>query len=220
MEMIELMRSRHSVRQYKTDPIEQDKRETLLSCLDNCNKEGKLHLQLMFDEPKCFDSILAHYGKLINVNNYIAMVGRKADDLEQRIGYYGERMVIEAQKLGLNTCWVALSYAREKCVAEIGTGERLVCVISLGYGATQGIPHRSKDISELFKLEGEAPSWFSIGMEAAMLAPTAMNQQKFKISLVDGQAYIKSGSGIYTKIDLGIVRSDFEASSGKLLIER
>jgi hypothetical protein len=41
-----------------------------------------------------------------------------------------------------------------------------------------------------------------------------MNQQKFTISLEDGEAVITAGRGPMTKIDLGIVKYNFEAASG------
>jgi hypothetical protein len=52
----------------------------------------------------CLDSMMAHYGKFIGVKNYIALVGPKSSVQEERLGYYGEQIVLKAQKLGLNTC--------------------------------------------------------------------------------------------------------------------
>ena len=60
------------------------------------------------------------------------------------------------------------------------------------------------------------PEWFKAGMDAALLAPTAMNQQKFKFELLsDGSVKASCGTGFYTKLDLGIVRYHFEAASKK-----
>lgn len=58
------------------------------------------------------------------------------------------------------------------------------------------------------------PDWFSKGMEAALLAPTAMNQQKFYITLENGKVSAKAGRGFYTKMDLGIVKYHFEVATG------
>ena len=70
------------------------------------------------------------------------MIGKKSDDLDEKLGYYGERLVLEAQALGLNTCWVGLTYSKQAEHLTIGKDEKLVCVIALGYGATQGVTHR------------------------------------------------------------------------------
>ena len=179
--------------------------------------EGGLHIQLVTAEPKAFNSIMAHYGKFSGVQNYIALIGKKGADLEERLGYYGERLVLLAQTLGLNTCWVAMTFgkgvAKSRCT--IAPGEKLVCVLSLGYGATQGVAHKSKPMEALCHVEGAMPDWFRKGMEAAMLAPTAMNQQKFMISLSGNTVTAKSLGGFYSKTDLGIVKYHFEVGAGK-----
>ena len=142
-------------------------------------------------------------------------MGKKSRDLDERCGYYGERLVLLAQQLGLNTCWVALTYKKISGVFQIASGEKLTVVIALGYGATQGVPHSSKPARSVAKVSGTAPEWFWNGVNAALLAPTAMNQQKFTFSLEDGKVLAKAGAGFYTKVDLGIVKYHFEAAAGE-----
>ena len=217
MTMLEAMQARHSVRSYQNIPLKPEDIQTLQREIDACNKESGLHIQLVTNEPKAFDSFMAHYGKFSGVQNYIALIGKKGDGLEEKLGYYGERLVLLAQTLGLNTCWVAMTFrkgaAKSRCT--IALGEKLVCVLSLGYGATQGVAHKSKPMESLCQVEGTMPDWFRRGMEAAMLAPTAMNQQKFMISLSGSTVTAKSLGGVYSKTDLGIVKYHFEAGAGK-----
>ena len=89
-------------------------------------------------------------------------------------------------------------------------------MLSLGYGTTQGTAHKSKSMDALCHTEGAMPEWFRKGMEAAMLAPTAMNQQKFLISLLGNNVTAKSLGGFYSKVDLGIVKYHFEMGAGKV----
>ncbi len=89
---------RHSVRQYKEQPIEISKREIINACIEEVNKESGLSMQAFYDEPKCFDSFMAHYGKFVNVKNYIAIVGNKND--QEKAGYYGEKTMLKCQELG------------------------------------------------------------------------------------------------------------------------
>ena len=123
-----------------------------------------------------------------------------------------------AQTLGLNTCWVAGTYGKGKCKADKNAGEKIVCVIALGYGESQGVAHKSKPLSKLCKVpEADLPStpaWFQEGLEAAILAPTALNQQKFQVSLDGDEAVITTKRGPMTQLDLGIVKYNFEAASG------
>lgn len=212
MEILEVMRARHSVRQYLDKPIEAEKRETLLGEIRRINQACGLHIQAFFDEPKCFDSLMAHYGKLTGVANYIALVGPKGEALEETVGYQGERLVLLAQELGLNTCWVALTHGRSAAV--ISPGEKQACLIALGYGATQGVPHRDRPIQEVCGDLAAQPDWFRRGMEAVMLAPTAVNQQKFFFSCQDGRVKAAAGRGFYARMDLGIVKYHFEAVTG------
>lgn len=214
MEILEIMKQRHSVRQYTPAPIEAEKRTELNALTAQINKETGLHIQIIYDEPNCFDSFMAHYGKFTGVRNYIALVGKKSADLDERLGYYGEKLVLKAQELGLNTCWVALTHGKSSAVVD--KGEKLVCLISLGYGTTQGVDHKNKPLNDVCNCTGAMPDWFSTGMQAVLLAPTAMNQQKFVFELKpDGTVSAKCGRGFYTKLDLGIVKYHFEAVSGK-----
>ena len=209
MEILEIIKSRHSVRQYRNQTIEESKREELNTCIKEANEESHLSIQVFYDEPKCFDSFMAHYGKFTNVGNYIAIVGNKSD--QEKAGYYGEKIVLKCQEMGLNTCWVAMTHGKSQ--AKIKKGQKLLILISLGYGDTQGVAHRSKSIQELSHADEET-EWFTKGMEAVCLAPTAMNQQKFLFELKNGVVTAKSLGGFYSKIDLGIAKYHFEAVTG------
>lgn len=213
-EMMDLIRARHSVRQYTGKPIPEDDRERLNAYTEELNREGSLHIQILYDEPECFNTRMAHYGRFRNCNDYIAMVGKKAPDLEERCGYYGERLVLKAQELGLNTCWAALTHGKSK--ATTADGETEVILIALGYGKTQGSGRKSKSAADVSNLSSDSPEWFRKGIEAALLAPTAVNQQKFKLTLSGNQVSARPGRiGSCLKIDLGIVKCHFEIGAGK-----
>ena len=216
MDLKEAIKSRHSVRYYKDEPISEETKAQLEALIAACNEESGLHMQLIVEDPECFDTLLAHYGMFKNVKNYIAVAGPKAlPDLEEKGGYYGQKVVIAAQRMGLNTCWVAGTYKRGKCKAALEEGEKIICVIAIGYGENAGTKHRSKPLAKVCSVPyEEMPVWFKNGVKAAMMAPTAMNQQKFMISMKDGEPVITAGAGPMTKIDLGIVKYNFEAVSG------
>ena len=214
MELMEAIHTRHSVRQYTDRPIDAETITALRDEIDACNRESGLHIQLVTNEPDAFSSFMAHYGKFRGVTNYIALIGPKSDALDELCGYYGERLVLRAQQLGLNTCWVALTYKKIHRAFQLDSGEKLTVVIALGYGENQGTAHKSKSADAVSKSTGEAPDWFRAGVEAALLAPTAMNQQKFTLSYAGGKVSAKAGRGLYSKVDLGIVKYHFEIGSG------
>ncbi len=215
MDVYEAMRARHSVRKYLERPVPADVRERLRAETEVCNREGRLHIQLVTDEPGAFDCAMARYGSFSGVRNYFVLAGPDEAGLEERAGYYGERLVLLAQMLGLNTCWVGLTFSKKKAHIEIGPGERLVLVISLGYGAGQGAAHKDKPMEKLCRTEGDMPDWFRRGMEYALLAPTAINQQKFCFTLEpDGTVRAEAQKGPFSKVDLGIVKYHFELGAG------
>lgn len=215
MTILEAISERHSVRDYEDRPIAKEAVDLLETKIKEFNEHGELHIQLVKNEPKAFDGLMAHYVKFSGVKNYIALIGKKSAELEEKCGYYGERLVLLAQTLGLNTCWVAMTYKKVKTAFEVLHGEKLVAVISLGYGKTQGVAHKTKPMSELCRVNGEMSDWFRSGMEAAMLAPTAMNQQNFMFTLDNNKVSAKAGIGFYTKMDLGIAKCHFEIGAGK-----
>ena len=215
MTEMEAMHARHSVRQYTDKPLEEAQIAALRQEIEACNALSGLHIQLVTDEPKAFGGLMAHYGKFSGVRNYIALVGKKGPDLDVKCGYWGEKLVLAAQALGLNTCWVALTYKKVPGAFQVDPGEKLALVIAVGYGATQGVPHKSRLAQAVSDLTPDSPDWYRAGVEAALLAPTAMNQQKFTIVKECEKVTIQAGRGAYSKVDLGIVKYHFELGSGR-----
>ena len=223
MELIEAIRARHSVRKYDSRPIEPEKVAALRAAIDRINAEQGLNIQLALEEPRAFSAGLWKYGQFSGVRNYLVMAGPKGSAAEEKIGFYGEELVLLAQTLGLSTCWVGLSYKKIPGTYTLREGDIVHCTISLGYGLNAGVQHPLKPMENFYEVDGEAgggvpPAWFLAGMEAAILAPTAVNQQKFRFILHPGNLVeakpLFSLVG-YTHIDLGIVKYHFEVGAGK-----
>ena len=193
MTIQEAIEARHSVRAYKDQPLADEVARRLEEEIAVVNQKGNLHVQ------------------------YIVMAGKKAEDLDERVGYYGEHLVLLAQTLGLNTCWVGLSYSKVPGTYVLDEGEKIACYIAIGYGETQGVGHKIKTVEKVSNASDTTPSWFRKGVEAALLAPTAVNQQKFSFEYVgvkDGRHQVRAKKGFsmmgYTQMDLGIVKYHFE----------
>ena len=222
MTLQEAIKARHSVRAYKEQPLTDEDARALEEKIAELNREGKLHIQLIRNEPKAFLGPLAKYGKFRGVTDYLVMAGVKADDLDDRIGYYGEQLVLFAQTIGLNTCWVGLSHTKIPETYVLHEGEKIGCYISIGYGETQGVSHKIKRIDQVSNASDNTPEWFRRGVEAALLAPTAINQQKFSFELLpteEGQlprVVAKRHFSLvgYTQMDLGIAKYHFEIGAG------
>ena len=221
MTLQEAITARHSVRKYIDKEIPADIVTVLQDKIAEYNKVGNLNIQLVLNETRAFTGMLS-YGSFSGVRNYFVMVGKKGADLDERVGYYGEQLVLLAQTLGLNTCWVGLSYRKVPEAYNVGKDEKLACMIALGYGETQGVSHKIKTIEQVSNASVLTPAWFKRGVEAALLAPTAVNQQKFSFEYVGmsnnrHQVRAKKGFSMigYTQIDLGIAKYHFEIGAGK-----
>jgi hypothetical protein len=214
MTLLEAIDARHSVRQYLAKPIEREKIAALKEAADSLNAESGLRLQIITDEPKAFSGPLAHYGHFTNVTSYIACVGKKGSGLNEQIGYYGEQLVLLAQQLGLNTCWVALTASKRKAPAVLEKGEKMPVVIALGYGETQGHARKTKSAAEVSDA-ADAPAWYQSGIAAALKAPTATNQQRFLFRRSGSVVTLQATGGFYSDMDRGIVKLHFELGAGK-----
>lgn len=221
MTLLEAIDARHSVRRYISRPLEREVVDCLRAKIDECNSKGNLHIQLVLNERKGFSGMLA-YGSFSGVENYIVMAGRRADDLDERVGYYGEQIVLLAQQLGLGTCWAGLSYRKVKGAYALDSEEKVACMISLGYPDDAGRKHKCKSVEDVSNASVSTPEWFEQGVRAALKAPTAVNQQKFYIEYAgvkDGRHSVRARRLFsvvgYTSMDLGIVKLHFEIGAGK-----
>ena len=211
MTEIEAIKERHSVRNYKDKEIEQDKIDQLNELIAKCNEEGNIHLQLCVDAGNTYNRLLNKAMGLGSAPSVIACVGPDDDTVEERIGYYGQKVVLFAQQLGLNTCWAG-TFNKKGIPADVAPGEKVVITIAIGYGETKGKERKSKKLEQV--TSGDNPYWFNFGVEMALLAPTAINQQKFEIVLeADETVTFKDKGGPYSKVDLGIVKYNFEVGA-------
>jgi len=212
MDLKRAMELRHAVRDYEDKPLAQDAVDALTDKIADINFKTGMHFQLIQNEPKAFGGLLGKIGGFHGANNYFALVVPKGDQYQELAGYYGEQLVLLAQTLGLNTCWVYATYRKVKTAVKIDKGEKLLIVITVGYGKTQGNMHVAKEYDQISATPKEqSPEWYSFGVRGAHFAPTARNQQSFQLELVgDHKVRAKAGSGACSKIDLGIVKYHFE----------
>lgn len=212
MEMIEAIKARHSVRSYTTQEIDSSQVAVLEQAIAESNEQSGLSIQACWNDEQAFSSMIARFGRFKNVRNYIALLGPEGSEAEEKCGYYGQKLVLLLQTLGLNSCWVGASYNKRKAAITIEKGQKLHLVISFGYGLDQGRPSSIKPLEDFYKNESGAdlPAWFVAAMEAAVLAPTAMNQRKFLMTLKPNEVKAEALRGSYTVVDLGIVKCNFE----------
>lgn len=214
MTELQAIRERHSVRAYQKKSVEPQLAQALKERIGELNEKYDLHMQYIEPAGGVFSAFTNKFTGFRDVPAYIAMIGKREEGIEERCGYVGEQLVLYARTLGLDTCWAGM-FKRRQVTAEIGEGEKLVLVIAVGYGMDHGHPRRSKQTADVTDVQ-DMPEWFEKGIEAALLAPTAVNQQKFFFTLEGDIPSVKvSANGPFVKLDLGIVKYHFEIGSGR-----
>ena len=209
---IEAIKSRHSVRNYENRKIDAEKVAKINEKIDELNKEGNLHFQFIEEAGNTYNRLLNKAMGLGSAPSVIACVGPDDQTLDERVGYYGEQLVLFAQQLGLNTCWAG-TFNRKNIGAVVSEDEKLVISIAIGYGANQGKEHKSKTIDQVTSSREDRPYWFNYGVEMALLAPTAINQQKFEIAYNNGEVQFKDKGGVLSQVDLGIIKYHFKVGA-------
>ena len=215
MTIKEAIKERHMVRQYTDKTIPTDIVESLNARITENNKKYDLHLALVVGNSDGIGSM----AKLLlskTVNNYIVLAGVDAPNLDEKLGYCGADLILYAQTLGLNTWWVGGMFNGKGALKNLNNKD--VCVngvIAIGYGKTQGVPHKSKTAAEISRYNSKAPQWFIDGVDALLYAPTALNKQPYVVSGDGNKVSISAGNGHFSGIDLGIGKYHFEVGAGK-----
>lgn len=214
MTIQEAMQVRHTVRKYLQKPIPAEVADRLRSRLEADNALSGLHLTLVCENSDGLGAMAKLISK--NARNYIILAGPDGPALDEALGYWGADAMLFSQTLGLNSWWVGGMFSAKGAEKHLdGSGLRVNGVIAVGYGATQGVPHRSKAAADISAYDGEAPQWFDRGVNALLLAPTALNKQAYRVRGEGEHVSIACDNGHFAAIDLGIGKYHFEAGAGK-----
>lgn len=214
MTIKEAVKERHMVRKYTEKPIPGELVAKLNARIAENNQTHHISLSLVTGNADGLGALAKMMGK--GVKNYIILAGPDTADLDEKLGYCGADMILYAQTLGLNTWWVGGMFNAKGAQKNMdSTAERVNGVLAIGYGQTQGVPHKSKTAAEISNYNGSAPQWFTDGVEALLLAPTALNKQAFTVKGDGKMVSLICNSGHFAGIDLGIGKYHFEVGAGK-----
>ena len=221
--MNEAMKVRISRRCFTKEPLSDAVIETIKAGIDRCNVETGLRIAFLENGSEAFRSLRRSYGMFRNVRSLLLMKGSRTDEnLEEKVGYCGETLVLRLTGLQVGTCWVGATYDSGKLA--IPEGERLVCVIPVGnvqaslqdklVRAVAASKNR-KDIQERIVADRTVPDWILHGLEAVRLAPSALNSQKPTVYYENCALTMKVPQNArFDMVDLGIAKKHFELATG------
>ena len=213
-QMKQAMNARHTVRKFDGTPLSDAEKSILKTRVDELNRQFDLSIALIESEKTPVNFM----GKALlggeGVYSYFVLAADDRDEIDEMLGYAGSDLCLYAQMNGLNTWWIAGTFNRKYVEGFVG-GKKIVSIIAVGHGKTQGVPHKSKSKDQVSKFKGEEPDWFKNGVEATLLAPTAINKQAFTITGEGNKVHLTYKSGPMSGIDRGIVKHHFELGAGK-----
>ena len=213
MTIEELIKNRHSVRKYKKLPLVEGHVNKIKEMLNEINKND-LSFELVTNE-NIFKNLILGYGFIKDCNNYIILGGKDDNCLEEKVGYYGEKLALELLDLGINTCFVGGTYKKKKVKNELKEGYRNVLVLAIGYGVNDGKLAKTKTFDEI-SISKDVPDWYKKGIEMVLFAPSAVNQKKWTFEYVSPNGVkIQSVGKLFPNVDLGIAKYHFEVGAGK-----
>ncbi len=215
--------------------IEPDK----LSALDTVCKEfmpfPNARSYLVTESVKdVFRGIVGSYGKVKGAPAFIAFIGNmNSASVQEEVGYTGEGVILKASALGLNTCWVAGFFKPDSVASlvEIKSNERVLAVTPVGYARRFesleeklmtgfGRTHRRVPISRLISslAQDSLLEWIRASIQAARLAPSAVNRQPWGFDVQDGgiTVYVRTGGpefSVSKRLDCGIAMLHIEVTA-------
>lgn len=209
------MEKRHTVRKYLDKPLDMDLIGLLNDRIERNNCVYNLTFKLITNNSDGLSS-LARLMSNNSVQNYIILAGKDNSDLDKKIGYCGADLILYAQSLGLNTWWCGGMFNGKNALKHLDNkAVRVNGVIAIGYGKTQGVPHKSKTADQVSHYKGKAPEWFTSGIKALLLAPSALNRQPYIVNGEGNKVSLKVKNGTFSQVDLGIGKYFFELGAGR-----
>lgn len=206
------MRQRHTVRKFTSEPLSPELISQLNDRVRANNERFGLAISLKVgDESALPGALKLFFAK--GVRNYFVLAGSDRPGLDEDLGYASADLMLFAQTLGLNTWWIGGTFSR-KNVEQAVPGKKVIGIVAVGFGATPGVAHKSKAASEVSSYEGPVPQWFANGVQAALLAPTALNKQCFQVAGAGNKVSITENGGVFSGADVGIVKYHFELGAG------
>lgn len=212
--------ARISRRNFTSEPIVQE--QQIREKIAQINAESGLNIAYMEDGSEAFASLRKSYGMFSGVRTLIVLKGQPQEHLAEKIGYYGEELVLFLTDLNLGTCWVAGTFDRSKVA--VPEGESMLCVIPVGVTKEPGgkekflrraISKNRKSAESRLIGYAAAPDWAKAGIEAVRYAPSAVNSQK-PVFRWEGNTLTASvpDTAAITMVDLGIAKKHFEIEAG------
>ncbi len=226
---------RRSRRRFDNKPLEKEHLEQMnYVCREFHPFQHARAILVTESSDKVFKGIIGSFGKVKNAPAFIAFIGNmESSYVQEQVGYTGEGIILEAQALGLSTCWVGGFFKKRvvQSLIEINNTEKVIAVTPVGYAVKNlafeeklmtgfGRTHKRKELPMMVTGMNDAkrPEWINKALDAARLAPSAVNRQPWLFHVeYDGITVLvnstKQGYGLSKRLDCGIAMLHIEVAA-------
>ena len=218
MTLLEAIDIRSSIRDFDAAPVSKKQIREIGKLIDEYNGEANLNILWLDDAGSAFDSFFKSYGMFKGIRSVIVLKSpTSTPDFAEKLGYYGEMLVLNTVALGLGTCWVGGTFDKKDPAFGIKEDEQIAAVIPVGHPtdeAKQKPPRKKKKVKKLYMSDSESPGWFLAGMDAVSKAPSAVNLQPVKFYYISGVTWAKTKSkSVMASLDRGIAKAHFDIAA-------
>lgn len=216
---------RSARRKYLATPIESSLLDSIKTSMDNYNTQGNIRMEIALASNKQEGGYWQSESTIYGAHNFICLISNGVDKYNlERLGYWGEMLVLDLTTMGLGTCWIGSQ--QPKTNIPLSKTENIVCIIAFGYTRKRKslkelllhkLSHRkNKPMHELYTHSDKQPNWFLQGMEAVKKAPSSMNKQPVMFYYNENGyvTAISTNQSMPAALDLGIAKAHFELGVG------
>jgi hypothetical protein len=212
---------RSSRRQFSDQAIDANITNQINNLIARYNHSENLNFRLIENAETAFKSFLISYGKFKGIKNAVALIVNKGNDnYLEKVGYFGQQLVLNMVTMGLDTCWVAVDFNRKSDVFALQENEELVAVLVFGYAndapvnleaEKYGIHHRTTlTIEEITVNDQILPHHVEEGIVAILKAPSNKNKQPVRVEYKNAQLKLTVNLRRKTNlIELGIAKAHY-----------
>lgn len=243
----DLITRRMSTRTYSDKMVNEEDREALLEFTRPL--ECDLYRFAIVDYAMSEGKKLNTYGLIRNAKTLLVAIGRRSLARDNKaavdFGYDFEKIILKATDLGIDTCWMGMSYKEDALreLAGVGNDERIVMASPIGYSKGDNIldkltrysikAHKRLSFESIFShgkigvpLTELKDERYRICLEMLRRSPSAGNAQPWRVVQTEGGFdFYSKAKKIYDNLkdkridftynDMGIAKCHFELTALK-----
>ncbi|MFC1920377.1 nitroreductase family protein [Chloroflexota bacterium] len=228
---------RRSRRRYIEENLKSSQLKRIQSLCNDFQPFPSARAVLVKESPDdVFKGIIGSYGLIRGAKSFIAFIGNvRSPYVQEQVGYTGEGIMLQAEVMNLNTCWVGGFFRRDmvSSLVDMEKNEQVFAITPIGYAVEEptfgeklitgfGWTHKRKPLSKMVigLKDTEWPEWMKSSLQAARLAPSAVNRQPWRfiadeksITVAVNDKSLKRETQISKRLDCGIAMLHIEVAA-------